>query len=204
MAIMKALRANAFSVSSIENLKKDLKAYRDSLDDKLSVFMDELLKIGIETAERHVDTSGTYGSHRMTELGGISFRKEVATADGKVYGIMYGSGGDVTGEWYVNDGSGHYTLKSDTINSMLAVEFGTAGKALPVQDAFGGHGGQGTMSSGRHANDNGWRIITHLDSKGNPDEWKYATAISPSRPMYKAGLAMYVEVKKAAMIAFRG
>lgn len=204
MLRMTVLRANILSVSSLEQLKKDLETYKDGLTDKLSVFLDELLKIGIETAERHVDTSGTYGSHQMARLGGISFRKEVDTADGKVYGIMYGSGGDVTGEWYVNDGNGHYSLKTDTINSMLAVEFGTAGKALPVQDAFGGHGGQGTMSNHGHANDNAWYIITHLDSKGKPDQWKAATAITPSRPMYKAGLAMYVEVKKAALIAFRG
>ncbi len=198
------LRANVLSVSSLENLKKDLKAYRDSLEDKLSIFVEELLKIGIETAEQNVDAGGTYGTHEMAQLGNISFRKEVTTADGKVYGIMYGSGGDVTGEWYVNDGNGHYTLKTDTINSMLAVEFGTAGKALPAQDGFGVSGGQGTMSRYGHQNDNAWYIVTGLDEKGKPNEWKAATAITPTRPMYKAGLAMYEEVKKAAEAAFRG
>ena len=202
---MAVLRANVFSVSSLEQLKKDLEKYKKSLNGKMQVFIDELLKIGIESAEQHTEVSGPLGTHNMKNLGNIAFRKEVSTADGKVYGILFGHGDDVHGEWYENDGSGNYHLVEDTINSLLAIEFGTAGMALPVQDAFGVTAGQGTKSRNGHERDLAWYIITAIDPKtGKPSAWKCATAINPSQPMYNAGLAMYEGVKKAAEVAFRG
>lgn len=203
MLRMTVLRANMFSVSSLKQLKKDLEKYKKSLPNKMKIFVDELLKIGIEAAEANVDVGGRYGTHKMKDLGHIEFRREVNTADGKVYGIMFGHGDDVHGEWYENDGNGAYHLVEDTINSMLAVEFGTAAFALPVQDAFGVTAGQGQKAK-FHANDSEWYIITALDKDGKPAEWKPATAITPSRPMYQAGLKMYEGVKKAAEVAFRG
>ena len=204
MLRMTVLRANALSVSSLRQLKKDLEKYKNSLTGKMQVFIDELLKIGIETAKQNINIDGTYGTHKMASLGHVAFRKEVSTEDGKVYGIMFGHGDDVHGEWYENDGNGAYHLVEDTINSMLAIEFGTAGKALPVQDAFGVTAGQGQKAR-YHANDNAWYIITAIDPKTRkPIAWKPATAITPSQPMYKAGLAMYEGVKKAAEVAFRG
>lgn len=203
MLRMTVLRANMFSVSSLKQLKKDLEKYKKSLPNKMKIFVDELLKIGIEAAEANVDVGGRYGTHKMKDLGHIEFRREVNTADGKVYGIMFGHGEDVHGEWYENDGNGAYHLVEDTINSMLAVEFGTAGKALPIQDAFGVTAGQGQKAR-YHANDDEWYIITALDKDGKPAAWKPATAITPSRPMYQAGLKMYEGVKKAAEVAFRG
>lgn len=200
---MTVLRANALSVSSLRQLKKDLEKYKNSLTGKMQVFVEELLKIGIEAAEANVNVGGRYGTHNMKNLGHIEFRSEVNTEDGKVYGILFGHGEDVHGEWYENDGNGSYHLVEDTINAMLAVEFGTAGKALPVQDAFGVTAGQGQKAR-YHANDDAWYIITALDKDGKPAEWKPATAITPSRPMYQAGLKMYEGVKKAAEVAFRG
>lgn len=200
---MTELRANVFSVSSLKQLKKDLETYKKSLNGKMAVFIEELLKIGIEEAEQHTTVSGRFGTHDMKNLGNIAFRKEVNTADGKVYGILFGHGDEVRGEWYENDGNGNYTKVTDTINSLLAIEFGTAGKALPVQDAFGVTAGQGTKAR-YHASDDAWYIITEINSKGEPIAWKPATAITPSQPMYKAGLAMYEGVKKAAEVAFRG
>lgn len=207
MLLMTVLRANALSVSSLRQLKKDLEKYKNSLTGKMQVFIDELLKIGIETAKQNINIDGTYGTHKMASLGHVAFRKEVNTEDGKVYGIMFGHGDDVHGDWYENDGNGAYHLVEDTINSMLAIEFGTAGKALPIQEAFGVTAGQGQKAR-YHAADNEWYIITKIaqDEKGNvrPIEWKPATAISPSQPMYHAGIAMYEGVKKAAQVAFRG
>ena len=170
----------------------------------MEVFVEELLKIGIEEAKENINKGGKFGTHKMADLGNVFFRKEVNTADGKVYGIMFGHGDDVHGEWYENDGNGAYHLVEDTINSMLAIEFGTAGKALPVQDAFGVTAGQGQKAR-YHANDDEWYIVTAIDpDKGNPIAWKRATAIEPTQPMYHAGIAMYEGVKKAAEVAFRG
>lgn len=207
MLRMTELRANVFSVSDLKQLKKDLTKYKKSLPNKMQVFVKELLKIGIETAKQHINEDGKFGTHKMADLGNVFFRKEVNTEDGKVYGIMFGHGDDVHGEWYENDGNGAYHLVEDTINSMLAIEFGTAGKALPVQEAFGVTAGQGQKAR-YHATDSEWHIITKIgkDDKGNvrPIAWKHATAITPSQPMYHAGLAMYEGVKKAAEVAFRG
>lgn len=197
----KTLTANVFSVSSLRQLRKELEKYRDSLPGKLDTFMGILLDEGITVAQSYaVDYSGMYGTHKMAQY--VSFDKEINTADGKIYGILYGRGDTLTAQWYVNNGSGKYVLTQGTINTMLAMEFGTAAEALPPQEAFGVTGGRGTNSKYGHANDSAWYIITGIDENGKPCEWKLATAMAGTRPMYQAGLAMYQKVKEAARIAF--
>lgn len=198
----KTLSVNAFSVKSIRQIKKELEKYRDSLQGKLETFVNILLEEGISVAYEHSqDIGGAFGTHKMGQQG-IAFNKEVNTADGKIYGVLIGTGNDVVGYWYMNNGKGVYTQVSDTINALMVLEFGTAGLALEVQNSFGVVGGQGTKSKCGHENDYAWKIITRLDSNGNPVEWKNATAIQPTRPMYQAGLAMCEKVKEAARVAF--
>lgn len=195
--------ANAFSAKSLRALQKELKTYRDSLQGKMEKFIALLLEEGIMVAQSYaVDYGGAFGTHQMARY--VFFDKEpISTVDGKVYGVMFGRGDDIPGEYYVNDGNGHYTLYEDSINALMALEFGTAAYALPAQDAFGVTGGRGTKAIRGHENDEGWYIVTRLDGKGKPAEWKHATAITPTRPMYQAGLAMYQKIKDAAITVFR-
>lgn len=198
----KTLRVNVFSASSIRQLKKDLIAYRDSIDVKLQRLVDSLLETGINTAIEHsADKAGPLGTHKMGRH--VYFSSEpIETVDGTVHGIMLGEGDTIVGRWFQNDGHGNYTEVSDTINALMVLEFGTAALALEPQTAFGVVGGQGTKSRNGHENDFAWKIITRVDKDGNPVEWKDATAIQPTQPMYHAGLAMYEKVKETALAVF--
>lgn len=197
----RTFKANVFSAKSLRELQKELTEYRDSLQGKMQTFMERLLAEGIVVAEKYSeDVNGRYGTHKMGAL--VSFNKSVETSEGKIYGILVGTGKDVIGEWYVNDGSGNYSRTQAEINSLLAIEFGTAALALRPQDAFGVHGGKGTLARHGHENDKAWYIITGLDNKGKPEKFKLATAIEPTRPMYQAGLAMYEKVKEIGKEVF--
>ena len=198
----KTLKANAFSVSSLKELQKELKAYRDSLQGKMEKFITLLLKEGVTTASlKSSDISGALGTHEMGKH--VYFGAEpVETKDGVVYGLMIGTGDDIVGEWYVNDGNGNYYPQKDVINALMALEFGTAAMALPPTEAFGVLGGRGTFPALYHEDDFAWHIVTKIDSKGNPIEWKTATAIQPTQPMYHAGLAMYQKIRQTAVAVF--
>lgn len=198
----KEFTVNIFSASSLRQLKKDLIAYRDSLQGKLERFVQILLDEGVRVAQEHSqDIDGALGTHKMGRH--VYFSAEpIETSDGVVHGIMLGQGDTIAGYWFQGDGHGNYEEVSDTINALMVLEFGTAAMALPPQTAFGVVGGQGTKSRNGHEDDFAWKIITRIDKDGNPVEWKNATAIQPTQPMYHAGLAMYEKVKEAALAAF--
>jgi len=201
--VSKTLTANAFSVKSLKALQKELKSYKDSLQGKMERFITLLLEEGVRTAcEKAVDVSGALGTHHMGKH--VFFGAEpVETSDGVVYGLIIGQGDDIVGEWYANDGNGTYVPQKDVINALMALEFGTAAMALPPTEAFGVLGGRGTFPALYHEDDYVWHIVTKVDSKGNPIEWKTATAIQPTQPMYHAGLAMYQKIKQTAIAVFR-
>lgn len=52
----KVLKANVFSLSSIQELQKQLKEYRDSINKKCEIFTEELSKRGVEIAKARVTT----------------------------------------------------------------------------------------------------------------------------------------------------
>jgi Na+-transporting methylmalonyl-CoA/oxaloacetate decarboxylase gamma subunit len=47
----KVLKANIFSMSSIQELQKQLREYQDSLNKKCEIFTEELAKRGVEIAK---------------------------------------------------------------------------------------------------------------------------------------------------------
>lgn len=166
----------------------------------MQTFMERLLEEGIKVARyKAQDKDGTYGTHKMGRL--VSFEKTVETSEGKIYGILIGTGKDVLGKYWVKDSSGNYSEVAESINSLLAIEFGTAAKALPKQEAFGVTGGRGTLAKHGHENHMGWYIVTDVD-KNEPVDWKFASAIEPTRPMYYAGLEMYEKVKEIGKEVF--
>lgn len=206
----KTLTANTFSVKSLRALQKELERYRDSLQGKMERFITLLLEEGIKVAREYSqDDNEKFGTHQFGKSV-FFYHDPVETSDGKVYGVLIGEGDDIpAGTYYVNDGKGNYTpITGDSINALLALEFGTAAQALPQQSAFGVTGGQGTLSKYGHENDMAWKIVTALgkdkdSGRIKPIAWKTATSVKPTQPMYHAGLAMYQKVKEAAITAFR-
>lgn len=183
------------SVDGINSLIKQLKEYSESLDAKNERFVELLLDCGIRVAEQKLAD----GTHTMPSR--ISFYKGCEIPDNHtIKGIMVGVGETFFSHWYEVDGTEHY----DEVFPLAMMEFGSGGFAVPPTNAFGGYGGQGTFSVSGHENDYEWRIITAVDSKGNPTEWKRGTAIKPTQPMYNAMLEMQTQIRDCAIQAFGG
>lgn len=185
------------SMRALDKLIGDLKDYRDSLGAKMEALVNRLLELGIETAQHHsTDVPGRYGTHKMGQY--VSFKKEIKAADGSCTGLLVAMGDTLDSVWYGPDGEKRY----GTINAMMALEFGTAAKAVSVRESFGVTGGQGTNSQYGHENDLEWWIAESLDSNGKPTDWKRATAITPTRPLMHAGNEMASEIANAAREVF--
>lgn len=188
------ITVNVNSRKSIQKAIKELKAYRNDLERKTELFISRLLDVGIEVAERYgAGETGPYGTHKMERY--VTFSKKLESDKYGCKGILMGKGATLYSEWIGEGGE----KRSGSINSMLAMEFGTAGLALPKQDRFGVTAGRGTNSKYGHENDVLWYIL--VEENGNTF-WKTATAITPTRPMHNAMIEMQEQVKAIAKEVF--
>lgn len=181
------------NTKSIDNLIKDLTEYKDSLDDKMEEFVNRLLDVGIKTAESVPGISGSLGTHKFENF--VWYYKEFEKSVDGCIGIMVGQGQTFDVTW------GENGEKHGSINALAAIEFGTAAKALPKQKKFGVVGGYGTNSYYGHEDDAVWYFANGKDANGKL-VWKKATAVTPTRPMNQASLAMMQDIKKIAREVF--
>lgn len=181
------------NTKSIDNLIKELTNYKDSFDSKMEEFVNRLIDVGIKTAENVPGISGSFGTHKFENF--VWYYKEFEKSVDGCIGIMVGQGQTFDVTWGKDD------EKSGSINALMALEFGTAGKALPRQEKFGVVGGQGTNSYYGHEDDDVWYFADGKDENGRLI-WKKATAITPTRPMVQASDAMVREIKKIAREVF--
>ena len=182
----KKLRVNIFSVRSLEELKSDLKTYRDSLDVRCMNFVNDLLAVGIECAERLVsETDGEpYGTHKMGRY--VEFTKQDAElTELGCKGLMIAKGQTLQSEWFKTVDGKRAEKVQGSINALLAVEFGTA-----IYSIKG--------SSAQHASESDWYFARSVDEDGKPTNWQHATAITPTRPMHNAFLEMEKQIEEAA------
>ena len=188
------ITVNVNSRKSIQKAIKELKAYKRDLHQKTELFVKRLLDVGIETAEKFgAGESGTYGTHKMERY--VWFSKKLEPDKHGCHGILMGKGATLYSEWIGEGGE----KRSGSINSMLAMEFGTAGLALPKQDRFGVTAGRGTNSQYGHENEVLWYILVEENGK---TFWKVATAITPTRPMHNAMIEMQDQIKAIAKEVF--
>ena len=181
-------------------IAEQLYEYADSLDDKNERFVKTLIDKGIKVAEQYsVDIEGEFGTHKMGRL--VTFSSKVDANTNGVVGYLIGEGQDVESEWVSPSGE---EIRSGSINSLLALEFGTAGMALPPQEAFGGVGGQGTNSFYGHEQDLVWYFNTGEVNDKNKAVWKKATAIQPTQPMFHAVTEMINLIEETAKEVFGG
>lgn len=183
------------NTASINNLIKQLQSYRDSLPDKTQRFVDALLDKGIVVAEQNKGMGGTYGTHKMENL--VTFSKKLDASQYGCHGIMLGVGETIYAKWFGIDGE----ERTGAINAITAIEFGTAEKALPPTEMFGGSGGRGTNSKYGHKDDTDWYFIVGFDENKKPI-YKHATAIKPTQPMAKASTEMVAQIRKTAKEVF--
>ena len=190
------------SVSGIRSAIKELEEYRDSLPSKTKEFVDRLLDVGIETTDKITAFGGSYGTHGMENR--VHFYKELDHGVTGVYGVMVGVGDIIQATWLNSDG----IEQQGELSAILALEFGTAGLAVPPTTEFGGSGGQGTNSTtgGFYDNALDWYFITDIQVDPVTGEekkiWKHATAIHPTRPMLQASNEMISQIYKIAKEVF--
>lgn len=181
----KKIKVNIFSIRSLESLKDELKAYRDSLDERCMAFVNDLLKVGIECAiKRASETDGDpYGTHQMARY--ITFTAKAAErTELGCKGIMIARGDTLHSEWY-NIVDGDPVVVNGEINALMAVEFGTA-----IYNIQG--------SGAKHGNEADWYFARSIDKDGKLTDWQHATAIKPTRPMHNAFLEMEQQIQSVA------
>ena len=179
----KALKANVFSQSSIQELQKQLRDYKNSLNDKCEQFVRELAESGISVAKQNVGNFGKY----------ITFYVKTKQDQNECTGALIAiNTGIIKSEWRTQDG-----VKTADVNPLLMAEFGSGMKAENPMNVPGV--GQGTFPGGTHGNDpSGW---WWMDLNG---DWHHSRGVTPTMPMYHASLEMITKVQSIATKVFGG
>lgn len=186
----KAYRVNIFSVSSIENLKKELLEYKRQIPVKMQLFVDRLADVGISTARANTGVMDDLGN--VSDL--VSFTKNV---DQNKYGakavMIMADRMSVTKFWLSSGGE----IKSAEVSPSLMYEYGSGFNASDLNEIKNPQGGQGTFPGQTHAFDSGGWKWQDLDGT-----WHRSDGITPSTPMYKATMEMYQQVVSIAKEVF--
>lgn len=170
----------SLSVSSIQQLQKNLTAYRDSLSEKCRQLVVALSEAGIAVAKQN---TGNYGKY-------ITFSTKTEPEKNGCKAIMLASEtGKITSAWKTSEG-----IKTADVSPLLMVEFGSGWKAENPMQVPGV--GQGTFPEQIHAYDReGWYWI------GLDDKLYHSYGISPKKPMYMASLEIQrIVIEKAKEI----
>ena len=188
---MKTIKVNLFS-DGIDDLVKQLNDYAKNLGDKNRKFVELLAEVGIRVAEGVVQNGNSQMASR------VSFEKEIESDGGYTLGMITGIGETFESHWIDKDGEQH----DDEVFPLAMLEFGSAARALPPQEAYGGYGGQGTFSYSGNEDKYAW-YVTKVDGSGATKK-ELGFAIEPTRPMYNAMLEMQEQVEACAKKAFGG
>lgn len=175
----KTYTLNPLSVNSIRALKKELEAYRDSLDDKCQELVMKLTEIGMDIAKARISESPL--GKTITLVSNISPDKAGCEA------VMLMSGTAKQSDMY------------EPFYTALAIEFGAGiyynrGNENPKADELGY--GVGTFPNQEHAFEDGWY---YKDENG---EWKYSHGVKATMPMFLADKEMREQITKIAREVF--
>lgn len=156
---------NPLSMKSIEEAKKELIKYRNSLPVKCQQIVNQLATEGLETAKVNVGSFGKY----------ITFTIQLnSLKDGYKAILIAKDSQKIVSRWQTKTG-----MREEEVSPLLMAEFGSGFKAQNPNDIEGV--GQGTFPNQTHAFDKeGWYWI---DENG---DLKHSYGISPTMPMYKA------------------
>ena len=159
-------------------------AYKKGLAEKCKTFVEELAKVGIETAQQNTGQFGKF----------ITFKTEVEPEKYGCKAVMVASNtGLIKSVWRVN--SAGDTREAD-VSPILMAEFGSGLKANnPRAEEFGM--GTGTFPDQTHAEDpDGWWYQT-LD-----EVWHHSYGVTPTMPMTRASAEMFDKIQSVANQVF--
>lgn len=185
----KAYRVNIFSVSSIENLKKELLDYKRQIPVKMQTFVERLADIGISVGQSNIGV--------LDDIGNVSsFVQFTKKVDKNKYGanalVIMSDIVPVQSSWWSTDG-----LKTVDVSPSLMYEYGSGFNSKDLNANKNPQGGQGTFPGQTHARDEGgWWWV---DENGVRHE---SSGITPTTPMYKATMEMYQQVVSIAKEVF--
>lgn len=165
-------------VSGIDNLINKLKAYQKTFDDRQKQLLEELAKIGIDTASAKFQTAQYDGENDVV----VSNTPEWV-GDNKLF--LTATGNAVT---FIEFGTGvHYAEQHPKAATLGAIR-GAYGQGKGSRDTWGYYGSPGTNGQVIKENDKGTVVLTH----GNP----------PARAMYDATKEMRNQVVNIAKEVF--
>lgn len=174
----KILKAD-LSVSSINNLKKQLQDYQKELTRKCKQLAERLSEIGIKVAQVRIDESplGKY----------VTIKTDITEEQAGCKAILVAAGETFEHEGY------------SPFNSLLAIEFGAGIYYNPIPnpnaDKFGL--GVGTFPGQIHAYEDYW---FYWDEE--KQEWLSTHGVKATMPMYQASMEIQQNIVKAAKEIF--
>lgn len=187
----KVYRMDVLSISSIENLKKQLENYQKvEIPNKTEEFVSKLADLGITVARSNTGVLDDIGN--VSSL--VSFTKQVNKDQyGATAVMVMADKMPLLKTWFGKGGE----IKSAEVSPSLMYEYGSGFEALDLNENKNPQGGQGTFPGQEHAFDVGGWNWKDLDGT-----WHHSKGITPSTPMYKATMEMYNQVIKIAKEVF--
>lgn len=170
------LTANLFNLKSLEQLKKDLESYRDSLQSKCERYIDNLVNLGENVALQKISESPIGNTVSIS-----STRTIEETGCQAIIKLVGESNEDAKGRVF-------YTA--------LAIEFGAGSYYNKTENPKASDlgFGVGTFPGQTHAFEDGWYYL------GADNEWHYSHGVKATMPMYSASQEIInnylVEAKK--------
>ena len=176
------LKCNITKQGDIEKLIKELEDYKASLDNKVPMFIERLMRVGIKTAKAKL------GEYKDC----VVFDKEI---DGNNGLLIATDGKKVISKWYTDKKRTHQ--RSYEISPLLMKEFGSGWLSVVLSDVPGV--GQGTMpnSYGHAMDEDGWYWYDEAGTK------HHSIGEAPTFPMYSATIEMMREIDDIAKKVFK-
>lgn len=183
-------RVDALSISSIENLKRELEQYKKELPGKVNQLVSRLADLGITVARANTGVLDDLGN--VSSL--VSFTKQI---DHTQYGakaiMIMADSMPVIKAWLGKGGE----IKSAEVSPSLMYEYGSGFNAKDKNAIKNPQAGQGTFPGQTHAEEPGGWKWKDLDGT-----WHTSKGITPTTPMYHATMEMYRQVVAVAREVF--
>lgn len=176
------LKCNLTKQGDIEKLINELETYKSTLNNKTSILIERLMRVGIKMAKARL---GEYE-------GFVTFEKQI---DGNNGLLIATDGKKIISRWYTDKKRTH--MRSYEISPLLMKEFGSGWLAVVKSDVPGV--GQGTMpnSYGHAESPEGW---FYYDMDGDKH---HSIGEAPTFPMYSAAVEMMREIDDIAKKVFK-
>lgn len=171
---------NEITILGMKATINKIEKYKITLEKKTKKMLTKLASLGITVAQAEAKND----SHHFDKM--VVFKKEWNGGYLYLIGRNKGLRGLHT-EWYDAEGNYH----TETISPILALEYGTAGKAIK------GHKGSAAVTR-NHVDDKAW----YYYEGPNRTKPHKATAEEAHEPMYKAFLIMKKQIQLAASEVF--